>query len=488
MVQIVPPATSDVAAVIDRERLRAASFAVCGGLVALLAAGLTEIVALTTFGGVLLFGLLGLLASTHAASAALPVLAVPDDAAAPAGTATWWRRWLPAREASASPISRRRVAVPSSGASRTALLFALAGVIVVAAILFGRSVAAAPLLNAGSTALYHATLGEDVTRQERAAVAGWALPFLRAATAVDEDSVPARRNLALALAASGDPAAAVQAADEARARIHSMGAIDHDALYGVGRAYAAAEAWDAAIDTWVEAEAGPQLLRVGRQLAQGPRWTTGVKALEAAAHVGAPGRAAQDAITRAALAHGESADQAVERLSRLVKNGGPPGYFALLQQARVYRLAERFDEALAALEASLLIQRDAHYELERALLYAAREQWEISEPRLALIVERPIQPAQAIPDGDDPHYWLAMSQARLGKLDAAVTTAQAGLRALPPEQASLRVPYAHLLGDSLLALGRPTEALAALEVGRRIAPNDARLAESITRARAATRR
>lgn len=470
----------------DQYQLRTASFMVVGGLVAFLVAGLTEIVALTTVGGVVLFGLLGLLAAAHAAQAALPV-ASPETANVCPASAAWWRRWLPVRTKNSAPGNPSATFAPSADALRTVLFFAVAGLIVVAGLVVGRSVVAAPMLNAGTTVLYHATLREGLNREQRATVAERALPFLRAAVAIDPDSVPARRNLALALAASGDQAAAVMVADEARARIDSTGAMRRDALYGVGRAYAAADAWDAAIDTWTEAQAGPQLLRVGRQLVQGPRWTTGAKALEAAAHVGAPGRAAQDAITRAALAHGESADQAVERLSRLVANGGPPGYYALLQQARVYRLAGRIDDSLAALEASPLIQRDIHYELERALLYAAREQWEISEPRLVLIAERPIEPAQSIPDGDDPHYWLALSQARRGKLAEAVATAQAGLRALPPEQASLRVPYAQLLGDSLLALGRPVEALAALEVGRRIAPNDTQLAASIARARAAPR-
>jgi tetratricopeptide (TPR) repeat protein len=352
----------------------------------------------------------------------------------------------------------------------------------------GRSLIASPLLNIGTTALYQATLREQASREQRSAAAARALPYLRAAISVDPDGIRARTNLALALAATGDRAAAERVADEARARIDRSAPTSQDALYGVGRAYAAAGAWRAAIDTWAEGRDGPQLLRVGRDLSQeqGRDWTIGVQALLAAANVGAPGRAAQDAITTAALAHGESPEQAAQRLDSLVRAGGTVAYLSLLQQAHVYREAGRLDAAQRSLEAALNIHHDEHADLESALLSAARGQWAVAEPRLHWIVEHPILPAQGIPAGDDPRYWLAVSQARRGDLEAAVATARVGLSELPSEQAVLRVPYAQLLGDTLLALGRPSEALAALEDGQRAGPGTSRLTESIVRARTAS--
>ena len=49
------------------------------------------------------------------------------------------------------------------------------------------------------------------------------------------------------------------------------------------------------------------------------------------------------------------------------------------------------------------------------------------------------------------------------------------------------MPYHLLLGDSLLAAGKPDEALAAFQAGQRLAPGDRSFAEGIARARAVGR-
>jgi tetratricopeptide (TPR) repeat protein len=346
-----------------------------------------------------------------------------------------------------------------------------------------RPVAATPHLNAGTTALYRGTLQLDVSRARRSEALSWAVPALRAATVVDPGNSAALRNLALALAASGyDRDEVRRVVDEALAHTRRE---DRDAMFGVGRAYAAAGVWNEAIAVWTEIGAGPQLLRAGRQLAQGPDWETGITALLAAAKVGAPGRSAPDAITRTALAHGATAEGAIDRIWPLVKTGGTVEYYARLQMAHVYRLAGHLELAEMALVDASVVGRDEQLELERGLLRLRQERIPEAESLLRWAVAHPSEPPQAIPEGDDPHYWLAVVLARQGNHAEAVSVAREGLAQLPSEQGSLRVPYQTLLGESLLALGKPNEALVAFRAGQRIEPNNPRLADGIARARAA---
>jgi hypothetical protein len=67
---------------------------------------------------------------------------------------------------------------------------------------------------------------------------------------------------------------------------------------------------------------------------------------------------------------------------------------------------------------------------------------------LTWIVAHQTDEPQGIPDGDDPRYWLALVQLRLGKPSEAVETARDGLAELPPDQASLRAPYQSLLAEA----------------------------------------
>ena len=485
---VVPPGDGDL-------RPRAASLAAFGGAVALIAAGLTEIVALTTVGGALLFGLLGLLVAAHdarparsaAASIALeqspPVIDTVARAGRVSSVPASARRglnragsWLMAKlDGLPGRPGWRRVALCTVG------LLALA---VPALNGLARPLAATPLLNAGTTSLYRGTLAEDLSRAERSRALAWAEPTLRLALRVDPDSGVVRRNLSLALAASGDRDGARRLADEARAHTDLD---DQDGLFGVGRAYAAAGTLDDAIAVWTEIGAGPQLLRFGRQLTQGPNWETGISALVAAATVGAPARPVADAISQAAIAHGEPTEAAIGRLAPLAAAGGKIAYFAHLQIARVYRLDGQLAPAAQAVARANEIDRDEQLALERGLQLVWSERFAEAEAPLRWAAEHPADSPHPVPDGDDPRYWLAFVQARLGRYADAVATARAGLAALPAEQASLRAPYHLLLGESLLASGQPGEALEAFQAGQRLAPADGRFANGIARARTAGR-
>jgi tetratricopeptide (TPR) repeat protein len=163
-------------------------------------------------------------------------------------------------------------------------------------------------------------------------------------------------------------------------------------------------------------------------------------------------------------------------------------YYARLEVARVYRLTGQPERAMQALTEAERAGLDNQIELERALINLALGRPATAEAALSWIVEHPIEPAEGVPDGDDARYWLAVSQVQVGKPAEALTTARTGLAALPAEQASLRVPYHLLIGDVLLALGRPADALVTYRAGQRLAPGDARLADGVTRARAALAR
>jgi tetratricopeptide (TPR) repeat protein/O-antigen ligase len=431
----------------------AASLALFGGALALVAAGLTEIVALTTIGSALLFALCGLLVAAHDGA---EVRAINSPIAGLA------RRAL--------AFAPRRVAL-AVGASLGVAVLVLAGGV--------RPLAATPLLNAGTTAVYRATLPEPVGRAERARDLAFAISTLRLAATVDPSSGVAERNLGLALAANGERAEARRAADLARAR---TAVDDADGLFGVGRAYAAAGAYDAAIGIWHDIGAGPQLMRLGRQLSRGPAWEAGIAAFNAAVTAGAPPRPAADAITGASLAHGESTETAVERLAPLVQAGGNAAYNAHLQIARLYRLDGQLGPAERELHTAGTFPSDEQLALELGLLRVWAERYQEAELPLRWAVEHRSEPPLTFPDGDDPLYWLAFTLAKLGRLDDAITVARTGLAALPDEQDSLRLPYQVLLGESLLATGRSEEARAAFRAGARLAPTDPRIVDGLARA------
>jgi tetratricopeptide (TPR) repeat protein len=213
-----------------------------------------------------------------------------------------------------------------------------------------------------------------------------------------------------------------------------------------------------------------------------PSIEQGLRALKAAARLGAPGRMAQHAIVRAVERGGGTVDQALGHLEPLLQ-GGEVEYQTRLQIAREYVRAGQLDRAETAFADAGRAGSDPQLALLQGLLLLARDEDAAAEVALAGAVAGLRDESLPLPDGDDPRFWLAAVQARQGEHADAVATARAGLNALPAEQASLRVPYRHLLGDSLLALGRAEEAVPIYEAGLRLAPGDARLRDGLARAR-----
>lgn len=448
-------------------QLRGPGFAAAGGALALLTAGLTEIVALTTLGGVLLAAMLGLLAG--AIADATPVS--ESQTRRPA----WLPNWL------ALPIRMR----PTRRQLVTAIsALALGGVLLAG---LTRPILASPFLNLGTNALYRGTLQSGLSRPERSEALSTADHWLKIVNTIHPDSVTAWRNRALAAAALGRPGDARILADTARLKADPA---DHAALFGVGRAYAEIEAWDQTILAWEQAGAGAQLLRLGLRLTQEPDGLTqeqGLRALRTAAVLGAPGRLAQDAIVKAVMQHGGTPEQAVGQLQPLLI-GGAVEYQTRLEIVRVLRLAGRLDEADAALAEAARYGHDAQHDLERGLLLAVRSKDAEAESVLRDAAADLGDASLPLPDGDDPRFWLATVQARQGKHEQAVTTARAGLAGLPPEQNSLKAPLHLVQADSLLALGRAEEAIPVYQAGLRIAPGNQSLTEGLARARQAAGR
>jgi O-antigen ligase len=380
-------------------RSRGAGLAAFGAAVALLACGLTEVVALTTIGGVLLFGALGLLAAASEQSGVSGGYRLQRLPQSRASLVTGYR----GRGLNLGRQVRRRDVILAIG---------LAGVLVLAFTGLWRPLLATVPLNVGTSALDRATLDQGLPRDDRNRALSLAAQALNLAASIDPTSVAARRNLALTLAAANHRDDARQQADAALALASPN---DRRALFGVGRAYVAVGAWDQATRTWEWAGAGPQLLKLGARLANGQDWKAAIGAYLAAANLDAPGRAAVDGITRTALAHGETPDQAVGRLASLARRDGETGYEARLQIAHVYREAGRLDEAEAALVAARMIRHDGQLDLELGLLAVARGQYGDAEPLLAQAVRDLTDAPVAVPEDSDPRYWLGLVRARLGR-------------------------------------------------------------------------
>jgi O-antigen ligase len=443
---------------------RRAGLGAGAGTFALLTAGLTEIVALTTLGGALLAVLLGVLAGTVGD---VPAVGHPSRWILP--------RWL--RLPPGTGPSRRKVAVVAA--------VLIAPVVLMSGIVW--PLVASPFLNVGTTQLYRGTLLSTMNRTERASALADADSWLSVANALDRTAGAPWRNRALAAAAAGDRVTARHFSDTALLHTDPK---DARALFGVGRAYAAVEDWERTIAVWEQAGAGPQLLRLGDQLTErrdARSSAAALQALSAASRLGAPGRLAQASIVRTAMQRGEPLDAALGRLDPLLEDGATV-YQTRLQLARELIRAGRLEQATIALTEAGQIGGDPQLPLIQGMLLLARQQPADAEIALQAAVSGLRGTALPVPNGDDPRYWLAVAQASQGKHSEAVGTARAGLGELPEGQDTLRVPYRQVLADSLLALGRADEAIPIYEAGLRIAPGDASLRQGLARATSAAGR
>ena len=448
-------------------RARAASLAAAGGALALLTAGLTEIVALTTVGGALLFGLLGLLVASHDAAPRV-------EAATPAEASRW------------SKVVRRLTALPTIRRPRR---WAAAP---------GRPRARSLAGDGGGTFARRAPVperrhGRAVPRDARRGSKPPGAPPNGRLGGVGAPHGHRRRSRGRRRPPEPEPGPGSQQRLRDGAPAGRGGPRPHlGRRPSTGCSASGGRSRRAATGT-APSRPGPRSGPVRSFSASAASWSRVRPGSAASRRSSRRRRSARRPARRRTPSAGRRSRTASRPTGRSFASrrcwppGGTVEYFALLQKARLYRLDGRLDAAQDALYQTAPSLRDAQFAIEFGLLLLAREQVADAEQPLLWAVENPSDPPMPVPDGDDPLYWLATVQLRLGKAALAAVTARAGLASLPAEQASLRVPYHLLLGESLLAAGDADEALAAFQAGQRLAPGDRRFAEGIARARAARR-
>jgi tetratricopeptide (TPR) repeat protein len=352
------------------------------------------------------------------------------------------------------------------------------------------------LLSLGTAELNRAAFSERIDKDDRAAAAERAVALLRAASSRDENDPTVQRNLALALVASGDNRRARAAADRAK-RLTAL--TDRAELFQLGRAYVAIGAWGEAINAWQAAEAGPQLLQLGNRLIRARNWDQAINAFIATARLDPDSQGAYTGIVEVTRAREMEAEDAIEELGPLLEPGSPTEYKARLEAARVYREAGRVQAATEELARAGAIRQGPDHAFEVGRLLMQLGQADAAEPQFRHAVrDWPLEP--------DAWLWLARSQSERGQHEQAVATIREGLSHVDPSgqfappaerlpataavraitiKRSERALLLGVLGESLIALGRPAEALPALDEAVAAQPGDPWLEATRNRAQAA---
>jgi tetratricopeptide (TPR) repeat protein len=339
----------------------------------------------------------------------------------------------------------------------------------------GARALAAALDNLGAVELNRATVSEETARGDRPRLLERSTRLLRLAADLDGENSTVQRTLALALAAQGDMRRARSAAEQARA---ATAPTDQYGQFQVGRAFAAIGTWADVIEAWEAANAGPQLLQLGFRLQRARNWDQTIAAFTAAAIVEPDSRTAYEGIAKSAIERGDSVERTIALLQPLIERGSWNEYYARLQMAHIYREAGRPHDALEMLGPAARIARTEELALERGLALAQLGRWEEAEPSLR-------DATRHLPEKVDAWYWFGLVEARLAKFDAAIAAAREGLGIVSADDTTRRGAFHALIGESLLGLGRPAEALASFEDGAGLLPGHPRLTEGIERARAA---
>ena len=455
-----------------------------GGALALLTAGLTEIVALTTVGGALLFGLLGLLVATHDAAR--------DLATSPTSRSRTplQRMRPPVARACGIHASTQQLTTPgvacslgkalrADGRDWSSLGLVVARMLARVPAWRGRS----PRCRSSTPARRRSTEARSPTisaAPTRARALAWAGPCSSRRSPIDPAAASPGETSAWPSPRVATALAARRLADEARARTAPD---DRDGLFGVGRAYAAAGAWTPPSPPGPRSALARSSCASAASSSRVQSWETGIAALVSAAQVGAPARPAADAISRAALAHGESTEAAIARSGAA---GRRPAdmveYYARLQIAHLYRLDRRTRIGRAgAGRGRTRSSATSRSSSSVACSSVWRERYARGRgTRCVWVVEHPVEPPQPVPDGDDPRYWLAVvagaaRQAGRGRRDRPSRprrpAAGAGLAAGAVPPAARRQPAgAREARRGAARRFRPASALA---------PADARLADGI---------
>ena len=443
----------------------AARLAGFGIALAMLTTGLSEIVALSTFGGAILLGGLGLLAATVSVRrGALPA----------------WTGAASATRERARPVAGLRGRFAGRRA-RPALL--AAGLLVAAVAVLtlaggGRRLAATALLNAGTAELNRGTISEWVDKAERAAALEHATRLLAAAAELDANDLAVQRNYGMVLAAQNDEPGARAAADRARSLVDPAAVTAQQDHFQVGRAYAAIGDWEETIRAWQTAGASQQLLQLGNRLIRSRSYDQATGAFTAAATVQPHSRGAYEGIARAARERGGEPDDMVRALQPMVERGGELRYMAQIEIGRTYREAGRLTEALAALDEAERLGSGPELAFESGVTIALAERWDGVDLYF-------VRAADDLPLEVDSWYWLAYSHLRQGRPAEALAVIDTGFTQANLERRADRVPLLTVRGESLLALERPAEALAQFEEALTIRKDDARLREGVERTHAA---
>jgi tetratricopeptide (TPR) repeat protein/O-antigen ligase len=441
----------------------AARLAGFGVIMAMLTAGLTEIVMMSTIGSAMALGACGLLAAASTSRTE----GVPSTVTtAPGGEDR--AECQPTRRA-----LRWRIAV--GGALALGVLLAISG--------FGPRIGARLLLNFGAADLNRAAYSETIDPRDRAAALARSVSMLRAATDLDSNDPAIQRSLALALDASGDSRRGRAAANRAKTLT-----VDTDQFeqFQLGRAYTEVSAWSDAIEAWRTAKAVPQLLQLGNRLVRARNTNQAVNAFVAAAQIDPHSHGAYDGVVDAARQRELTVDETIQLLDPLLAEGSPTEYGAHLEAARVYREAGLLYRAGLELKLAERLYGDDDFRLETGHLLLQAGLAYAAEPVLSEVT-------QDLPY--EPEGWLLLARAQrsLGRPEDAVQTIHKGLSKVDPSgqfapaaprlpetaavraieiKRSERAPLLGVLGESLTDLGRPAEALVALDEAVAAKPGD----------------
>jgi len=351
----------------------------------------------------------------------------------------------------------------------------------------GPAVAGRVLLNLGTAELNRGSLSEALSREQRAADLERAVSLLRQASTISPNDPAIQRNLALALAATDDARRGRAAADRARALTSSDNRAD---LFQLGRAYTALSAWGETVRAWQAAGAGGQLLQLGNRLIRARNFDQAENAFAAAARLDPDSRGAYDGITQVGRQREMTAKEIEGEFQPLLEPGSATEYDALLAVSRAYREDGKPREAREALKRAEYLQAGGDLSVELGLVAMQAGLADVAVDHLERAAGR-------LPY--DPDTWFSYSRAlaRAGRYEDAVAAVRSGLSRLDPSgqfappaprlpetaavraeqiKRSERAPLLGVLGQSLIALGRPGEAVPALNEAVDAKPNDPWLA------------
>ena len=458
-----------------------------GVALAMLTTGLTEIALLTTLGGVIGLAGLGLLSATA-------------EGPTPAPSPLRWR----GEQMPRSPLSIEEGegvggwGLPRARWRPSRVRLVVAAIVAVVAIGLvvsglGPVVAGRVLLNVGTAELNRGSLSEALSREQRAADLERAVSLLRQASTISPNDPAIQRNLALALAATDDSRRGRAAADRAKALTSPDNRSD---LFQLGRAYTALSAWGETIRAWQAAGAGGQLLQLGNRLIRARNFDQAENAFAAAARLDPDSRGAYDGITQVGRQREMTAKEIEGEFAPLLEPGSATEYDALLAVSRAYREDGQPREAREVLKRAQYLQAGGDLSVELGLVAMQAGLADVAVDHLERAAGR-------LPY--DPDTWFSYSRAlaRAGRYEDAVAAVRSGLSRLDPSgqfappaprlpetaavraeqiKRSERAPLLGVLGQSLIALGRPGEALPALDEAVDAKPGDPWLASILTAA------